>query len=138
MITGLAHICILAEDLEATRAFYCDVLGFTKQFDFIKDDALFGYYLKINDSTFIEVFKAGEGKEQKAQRISHYCLETDDIDAVYAKLIEHGIPVRGEKTLGSDSSWQIWTKDPNGIDFEFHQYTDKSSQVTGADCIVNW
>jgi hypothetical protein len=44
---------------------------------------------------------------------------------------------RGKK-IGADNSWQLWCKDPTGIDMEFHQYTETSAQLTGADCIVNW
>jgi len=137
MITGIAHICIVTEDLDETLKFYCDILGFTKQFDFIKAGALFGFYLKVSDGNYIEVFKTDSLPEGR-HPLAHFCLETDDIDAVYEKLVANGIHVRSEKTLGADNSWQIWTKDPNGIDFEFHQYTEKSSQMTGEACIVNW
>lgn len=137
MITGIAHVCIVTEDLDETLAFYQDVLGFTKQFDFIKDGKLFGYYLKISDGNYIEVFQTDSLPDGR-HPLSHFCLETDDIDAVYEKLTAAGAHVRDEKKLGSDKSWQIWTRDPNGINFEFHQYTDESSQKTGEACIVNW
>lgn len=64
-------------------------------------------------------------------------MEVEDIDAVAERLREMGVEAP-EKKIGSDSSWQIWCKDPSGIDMEFHQYTEKSSQVTGEDCIVTW
>ena len=114
------------------------MLGFTKKFDFIKDGAQFGFYLQINESNFIEVFKAGENREAPQRpRIKHFCLEVEDIDAVEKQLTENGIKTRGKK-IGADNSWQIWCKDPTGIDMEFHQYTEASSQITGENCIVNW
>ena len=67
MIKCLAHICIEAVDLKKAQWFYCDVLGFTKKFDFIKDGAQFGFYLQINESNFIEVFK--ENYMQKKKKI---------------------------------------------------------------------
>lgn len=138
MITALAHICIGADDLEKTRWFYCDVLGFDKKFDFIKDGELFGFYLQISDNNFIEVFRNGaDAPEAGRQRIKHFCLETDDIDAIKARIEDHGLETRPKK-LGADNSWQFWCTDPNGIDMEFHQYTAESSQHTGADCIVDW
>ena len=138
MIKCLAHICIEAVDLKKTQWFYCDVLGFTKKFDFIKDGVQFGFYLQINESNFIEVFKADENREAPQRpRVKHFCLEVEDIDAVEKQLTENGIKTRG-KNIGADNSWQIWCRDPTGIDMEFHQYTEVSSQITGENCIVNW
>ena len=58
-------------------------------------------------------------------------------DAAQRELAAHGITT-SEKKLGGDKSWQIWFKDPNGMDIELHQYTDASAQVTGKDVAVNW
>ncbi|NBC03036.1 MAG: VOC family protein, partial [Bacteroidetes bacterium] len=79
MITRLAHICIHTQDLAATERFYCDVLGLEKGFDFIKDDALFGFYIKLGNDSFIEVFKGNPGS---VGNINHLAIETDDIDQV--------------------------------------------------------
>lgn len=138
MIKCLAHLCLGADDLKRSEWFYCDVLGFKKKFDFIKEGAQFGFYLQICDANFIEVFKSGGVQEgEHSPRIKHFCLEVEDIDAIEKRLVENGVATRGKK-LGADNSWQIWCKDPSGIDIEFHQYTEKSSQVTGEDCIVDW
>ena len=100
MIKCLAHICIEAVDLKKTQWFYCDVLGFTKKFDFIKDGVQFGFYLQINESNFIEVFKAGENREAPQRpRIKHFCLEVEDIDAIEKQLTGNGIKTRGKKTV---------------------------------------
>jgi hypothetical protein len=42
-----------------------------------------------------------------------------------------------DKTMGADRSWQAWTKDPGGVRIEFHQYTARSCQKTGADCVLD-
>ena len=59
MFKRVAHICIGSNDLKETERFYCDVLGMEKKFDFVKDDELYGYYIDVGDTTFIEVFKQG-------------------------------------------------------------------------------
>lgn len=41
-----------------------------------------------------------------------------------------------DKKMGWDNSWQAWITDPNGIKIELHQYTDKSSQIVGSDCVI--
>ncbi len=136
MIKALAHVCMLSSDLAKTEWFYCNVLGMTRQFDFMKEGELYGYYLKMSNLSFVEVFKSDKIAEE-AGKLKHMCLEVEDIDTLEHHLKEHGIECRAKK-MGADNSWQLWCKDPDGVDIEFHQYTDKSSQVTGEACIVNW
>jgi catechol 2,3-dioxygenase-like lactoylglutathione lyase family enzyme len=140
VIKSLAHVCLISRNLDRTQDFYCEVLGMRKKFDFYKGEELIGFYLEVAPNQFLEVFRGGEGAEAEAQAkngIRHFCLEVGDIEAVRQKLISSKIGVT-EKTLGSDASWQIWCKDPDGIDVEFHQYTPESSQCTGTRCNVSW
>ena len=44
----------------------------------------------------------------------------------------------GELKMGADHTPQFWMKDPNGMDLEFQQYTERSSQFTGRDVEVDW
>ncbi len=134
MITRLAHICIHTLDLQETERFYCDVLGLEKGFIFEKDDALFGFYLKLGNDSFIEVFKGDPGE---IGNINHIAIQTDDIDQVIGKLRSGGFEAT-DKKLGGDHTWQSWTKDPNGVRIEFHQYTDESMQFRGGVCKVDW
>lgn len=134
MITRLAHICIHTQDLAETERFYCDVLGLEKGFDFIKDDALFGFYIKLGNDSFIEVFKGNPGS---LGNINHLAIETDDIDQVITKLCSNGFKAT-DKKLGGDHTWQSWTEDPSGVRIEFHQYTEKSLQFQGGVCEADW
>lgn len=136
MIKALAHVCIHSADLDKTKWFYGDVLGMTTQFKFIKEGERFGFYLKTGNESFIEVF-ASENISEEAGNIKHICLEVEDINALEQRLSDHDVASRGKK-LGADQSWQLWCKDPDGVDIEFHQYTQKSTQITGEDCVVNW
>lgn len=136
MIKALAHVCLFSRDLERTRQFYCDGLGLSVQFRFLRQGELFGFYLKISDTQFIEVFHREEAAGGVAQ-IGHLCLETDDIAALRSDLTARGIETT-EPKLGADHSWQMWLKDPDGTAIEIHQYTPQSSQYTGGDCVVTW
>ena len=136
MIKSLAHLCLFTRDLAGTQAFYCDALGLKITFRFLKDDVLFGYYLQVTDSQFLEVFYRAE-PSSGAPGIGHICLETDDIQAMRARLTVHGVETT-EPKLGADHSWQMWLHAPEGTAIEFHQYTPQSCQYTGEDCIVNW
>jgi lactoylglutathione lyase/glyoxylase I family protein len=137
MIKTLAHICIFSKDLNRSLDFYCGALGLRRHFDFFKDGALFGFYLQAGPGHFIEIFKADPNAEIRSQRIQHFCLEVEEIDVVRDALIKRGVEVTPKK-LGCDQTWQCWCKDPDGIDFEFQQYTAQSSQATGKNCIVDW
>ncbi len=54
---------------------------------------------------------------------------TDKVERSYAP---------GEIKMGCDHSLQFWVVDPNGVDVEFYQYTDKSAQLTRTDIEVDW
>ncbi|PWN06640.1 VOC family protein [Rhodohalobacter mucosus] len=134
MINRLAHICIHTRDLALTERFYCDALGLKKGFEFEKDGDLYGFYIKLGNKSFIEVFKGDPGN---VGNINHLAMETEDIDRVISRLRESGFEATDRK-LGGDHTWQAWTRDPNGVRIEFHQYTDKSMQFEGGTCKVDW
>jgi len=135
MIKAMAHICVSTKDLDKTEKFYCSCLGLAKKFSFIRDGKVFGYYLQINEHNFIEFFQADAVSSEDKPKVMHFCLEVDDIDKAIKEIRNCGVSITDKKT-GSDNSWQAWLTDPNGINIELHQYTDKSSQITGNDCIV--
>ena len=134
MIKHLAHICIYSSDLDATSRFYFEGLGLERGYEFIKNGELFGYYIKLGNDTFIEVFK---GEPGGAGNINHVAIQVDSLDGVINRLKGHGYEI-GEKSFGADHSWQAWTTDPSGVRIEFHEYTKKSLQLTGGRCMVTW
>jgi len=134
MIKQLAHVCIHSTDIDATEAFYCDALGLTKSFEFVREGERIGFYLEFGNRTFIEVFRGDPGK---VGNINHLALEVDDMDAVLARVTDAGFTAT-EKKLGADESWQTWLEDPGGTRIELHEYTEQSRQLRGGRCEVNW
>ncbi len=132
MIKQLAHICISSQDLELTKRFYTQALGLDIAFAFEKEGEVFGFYIKVGNRTFIEVFQGDPGTPGN---IRHVAIEVSDLDALLAQIRAAGFEVE-DKTMGADNSWQAWTTDPNGVRIEFHQYTPQSKQITGGRCIV--
>ncbi len=133
MIKGIAHVCLASPDLATTERFYCEVLGLKKAFDFIRAGRVIGFYLEVRPGVFIEVFQRGDVDAAATAPLQHLCLEVEDIGEVGRRLAASGFKVT-EKTLGADHSWQMWTTDPGGVRIEFHQYTDRSCQITGENC----
>ena len=137
MIKRIAHICIGCTDLTEVERFYCQCLGFTKRFDFMKNGKCIGFYLEVGEGGFLEFFRADE-VPCAGSPIRHLCLETDDIDGVIDRLNQGGYKV-GQKKVGADRTWQVWVGNaPDGVAIEFHQYTPQSSQFTGEVCQVTW
>ena len=138
-ITRVTHICLSSTDLERSEKFYCGVLGLTMKFPFMKGEKHIGFYLEIAPLQFIEVFLRDAAQKNIEPQIGHVCLETDDIAALAKHLHSAGVETRTpEPIMGADDSWQIWCKDPDGTDIEFHQFTPTSRQFTGEPCMVNW
>jgi catechol 2,3-dioxygenase-like lactoylglutathione lyase family enzyme len=129
MITSIAHACFVVPNLERSIAFYRDQLGLKPAFDF-KDEKgrRFGLYLKAGGRTFIELFQGEIASPADKQSFRHICLEVDDIQSTVKELRSRGVAV-GEVKLGSDQSFQAWFKDPDGNEFELHQYTPQSWQA---------
>lgn len=136
MIKSIAHVCLGAKDLKAAEGFFCGILGLKKQFLFKKNNQTIGFYLKVCDGNYVEIFQKDKVEINDAHALRHFCLETGDIDGLAKKLKGNGVETT-EKKLGADGSWQIWAKGPDGLNMEFHQYTENSSQRTGKECVLN-
>ncbi|MBL8026753.1 MAG: VOC family protein [Fibrobacteres bacterium] len=136
IINQLAHACVAAESLSEAEKFFSGLLGMQIQFRFMKGEKVIGYYFNAGNGTYIEVFEGASLPNDKPV-LRHLCLETDSIDDIISKFKAGGTYI-GEKKKGADQSYQVWTKGPNGLDIEFHQYTPESCQKTRKDCFVNW
>jgi len=137
VFTKLAHVCIYVKDLGRSVEFYSK-LGFRKRFVFNRNGSLFGVYLEFGDGNFIELFEdMARSSAAALGRLAHFCLETPDIDAATESLSARGIEFTPKK-LGRDSTYQIWLKDPDGNEFEIHQYTANSSQIIGGEVEADW
>ncbi len=138
MLKRLAHVCLNVADIHETIDFYCNKLGLPVKFKFEKSGVLFGVYFDLGEQTYLEAFQVRDQQMPVINTgIAHFCLETDDIDAFIADMATKGVPCT-EKTLGCDHSWQTWLKDPDGNNFELHQYTARSTQLLGGVVQADW
>ena len=137
MITALNHVCINAINLEESEHFYCEQLGLSLHFNFIRQGERFGFMLKIDDKSYIEAFQLAKKPVEKNEGIKHLCFTVEDIDQCEATLHEKGIETRNKKAV-SDGTWTLWCTDPNGIDIEFNAFNPDSAIYTKADRQINW
>src|SRR5580704_14839459 len=68
-VLGVAHIALFVSDIEKSRAFYKDFLGYSEPFKLDKPDGSLSLtFIKVNDRQYIELFPS---LEPGADRLSH-------------------------------------------------------------------
>ena len=133
----IAHVCLIVSDLSRSIEFY-EKIGCCMKFEFKRNQVSFGAYLEISPGNFIELFESCQQSISASPGgIAHFCLETEDLDGFIAHCQNLGICTNPKK-IGCDHTWQVWLKDPDGYEFEVHQYTSKSSQKTGESVEADW
>ncbi len=138
-IKSVAHVCLKSTDLDATADFYCGALGLKRVFDFTRKGKVIGFYMKTDNTTFVEVFLENEVLpiDRGKMVLSHFCLEVDDLKALHASLVARGLKP-GAIVMGADKAQQFWMDDPNGLAVEFQEYAENCSQLTGRSVEVTW
>lgn len=150
MILRLAHLCLHTNDLARLITFYRDGLGLPVKFRFAAaDGSIFGAYIALGDTTFVEFFDQRGAALQwgdpdaplpplaSGNRYAHFALEVDNLAATRAALLARGVEV-GEIRRGLDHSFQAWLTDPDGNRIELMQYTPQSAQIApGSDALLH-
>ncbi len=122
-IASVNHVSYTVSDLEASRKFYRDVLGFREvlrpNFDFA------GHWL-FNHGIMVHLIqndapraKGGAGEIQT--RANHLALHTDDLTRTEQLLEEHGVPFRRNQVPGGKIK-QLFFHDPDGNHIEIGTY----------------
>ena len=118
-ISGMNHFTVLTSDLDASRAFYVDLLGLTEGF---RPDLGFpGAWLYAGDQAVLHIV-AGRGVPANPRGvIDHMAFSARDLRAVAERLTERGIAY-DLRRLPTTDAWQLFCLDPSGarveLDFE--------------------
>jgi lactoylglutathione lyase len=119
-IIGLSHIALYVHDLDKSRAFYKDFLGFDEPYSLTnKDGTLHLTWIKINDRQSIELFPE---PETNSDRLYHVALETGDAIGMRDYLAAHGVKVPEKVGKGKIGNLNYFIKDPDGHIVEIVQY----------------
>src|SRR5277367_6110846 len=119
-ITGLSHVALYCHDIEKTRAFYKDFLGFAEPYWINNPDGtLHLTWMKINDLQTIEIFPE---KQAGTDRLYHIALQTDDASAMRLYLAAQGVAVPPKVGVGKIHNMEYFIKDPNGHIVEIVEY----------------
>jgi catechol 2,3-dioxygenase-like lactoylglutathione lyase family enzyme len=121
----LHHALVLTDDLEATRAFYVDALGFTEDVD--RPPLQFaGFWLTLGGDACLHVADRGEyeawiatlGLAPVAGAVDHLAFRRDDYDALAAQLAAAGVEAVPNEVPGVMR--QLYVTDPNGLRVELN------------------
>jgi glyoxylase I family protein len=116
------HVLVLADDLEATRAFYCDALGFEE----VESPELPfpGLWLALDgqacvhvaERTAYEEWAATLGLQPAAGPLDHAAFRRTNHDELAARLERAGVEVVSNEVPGLFR--QLFVTDPNGLRIE--------------------
>jgi catechol 2,3-dioxygenase-like lactoylglutathione lyase family enzyme len=124
IVTGLLHLAIKTNDLDATVAFYTGVLGLrlAPRPDFGFPGAWIAVPTPVGEA-ILHIYAGGPalGREGRAPRgtaaIDHLALAAYGWEATRARLAAHRLPWR-EFIVPGTTLWQIFVYDPNGLQLE--------------------
>src|SRR5438045_1413144 len=119
-IVGLSLIALYTHDLDKSRAFYKDFLGFAEPYSLTNSDGtLHLTWIKINDHQTVELFPE---KEAGSDRLYHIAIETDDAVGMRDYLAAHGVTVPDKVGTGKIGNLNYFVNDPSGRTVEIVQY----------------
>src|SRR4051812_4241069 len=119
-ITGISHIALYCHDLDKSRAFYKDFLGFAEPYSLPNPDGTVHLtWIKINDRQTIELFPE---KEAGSDRLYHVAVEVDDATAMRDYLAAHGVKVPDKVGKGKIGNSNYFIQDPDGRNVEIVHY----------------
>jgi catechol 2,3-dioxygenase-like lactoylglutathione lyase family enzyme len=119
-ILGVAHIGLYVSDIEKSRAFYKDLLGFGEPFWINNPDGSVMFtFIKVNEYQYIELFP---GLKPDQDRLAHIALHTDDAEAMRLYLASRGFKVPDKVPKGRTGNSNFTVRDPDGHGVEFVQY----------------
>ena len=139
-VIGIAQITVRAHDLNASRHFYGDLLGFDEAIDVLKDrtvssktglaqSELLEVFFKVNNRQYIVVTPETSPEQP---RLASYTIETDDAETmrVWIKSLGYKTPDAVRKTALGDIAFEV--DDPEGLTIRILLYTPESVSVRNA------
>lgn len=141
MIRGIHHISIHTRNLERIVGFYQKAFGFVPAVEQIhwSDNAFFDSVIGLSGTAgrlimlkghnmYLEVWEytAPQGLQNEPLRpndwgYTHFCVDTDNIEEDYNRLLEAGMTFNGPVPVETDGIRAIYGKDPDGNLIELQQ-----------------
>ncbi len=120
------HIAIIASDYQASKQFYCGILGFTLQGEAYREerDSWKGD-LALNGQYVIELFSfpspPARPSHPEACGLRHLAFSVDDLDQAVAHLEQHGVRCEAIRIDPFTDKRFTFFADPDGLPLELYQ-----------------
>jgi catechol 2,3-dioxygenase-like lactoylglutathione lyase family enzyme len=122
-VAALDHIVLRCADIEASLAWYCDLLGLPpERVDEWRAGEVFFPSARVDAGTIIDLFPA-DGSEH-GENLDHFCLVIEPTDL-------HALAASGDLDVlsGPDARWgaqgngtSLYVRDPDGNTVELRHY----------------
>jgi catechol 2,3-dioxygenase-like lactoylglutathione lyase family enzyme len=123
-ILGISHMALFASDLQKSRWFYEDLLGYAEPYNLKRDDGSVRIaFIKINEDQYIELFT--DTPKQEGQ-LNHIAFYTDSAEGLRAYLASRGVKVPERIGKGKIGNSNFNITDPDGHTVEIVQYEPDS------------
>jgi len=148
----LHHTAYVTKDLEATRAFYEDIIGLPLSATWCETDHLFGkdrtychVFFDLGDGSSLAFFQFADAADQAefgpdipASPFIHIALNVDrETQAeIEARIVKAGIQPPNSYTLEHGYCRSVYVTDPNGMIVEF-TYDDPRAGIGAAERKAN-
>lgn len=110
-IRAMNHFTVLSDDLTATQAFYCDLLGLRSG---PRPSLGFpGLWLYAGEQAILHVIGGRPLPEQRSGVIDHMAFTATDLGATVEALQQRGIRF-SLRRVPKEGSWQLFCRDPGG------------------------
>ena len=129
-VTAMEHVLVLSDDIEATRDFYCQVVGL--QVGERPPLEFPGYWLYAGTAACVHVAErrayvthvAGLGLEVPddapgAGPVDHIAFNATDYEAIAARAQRHGVAAI-RNAIPNGGPHQLFIEDPNGVRVEIN------------------
>ena len=114
-IAGMNHFTVLSGNLDATKAFYIDILGLKEGY---RPPLGFpGVWLNVGDQAVLHVIAGRKLPSEPGGVLDHMAFSASDLSATVKKLESSGIKYDLRKQADS-GTWQLFCFDPSGAKVE--------------------
>ncbi|PWC14956.1 VOC family protein [Brenneria roseae subsp. americana] len=125
-IQDIHHIAIIAADYERSKAFYCDVLGFSLQNEVYRAgrDSWKGD-LALNGRYVIELFSfpspPARVSQPEACGLRHLAFAVENVELAMASLTDAGVSCEPVRIDPETQRRFIFFRDPDGLPLELYE-----------------
>jgi catechol 2,3-dioxygenase-like lactoylglutathione lyase family enzyme len=123
-ILGVAHMALYVSDLQKSRAFYEDFLGFQEPYVLKREDGSDRIvFIKVNENQYLELFAE---PPPQAGHLNHIAFLTDSAEGMRTFLAAHGVKVPEKVDTGRIGNSNFNVIDPDGHTVEIVEYKANS------------